>query len=73
MGFAKQYLVEPNIDEMPTGFDVQNTELVDLIIALKDADMVLLLVDHNPFKALDLGMLTGKLVIDTRGIWASYA
>lgn len=73
MGFAKQYLVEPNIDEMPTGFDSQNTELVDLRIALKDAEIVLLLVDHNPFKALDLGLLTGKLVIDTRGIWTSYA
>tara|TARA_B110000008_G_scaffold262038_1_gene283924 strand:- start:1983 stop:3242 length:1260 start_codon:yes stop_codon:yes gene_type:complete len=72
MGFAKQYLVEPNIDEMPTEFDAQNTELVDLRIALKDADMVLLLVDHNSFKALDLRLLTGKLVIDTRGIWASY-
>ncbi len=69
MGFAKQYLVEPNIDKMPTGFDSQNTELVDLRIALADADVVLLLVDHTPFKTLDLGILSGKQLVDTRGIW----
>ena len=73
MGFAKQYLVEPNIDEIPTGFDSQNTELVDLRIALEDADVVVLLVDHHPFKAMDLGLLSGKQVVDTRGIWASCA
>jgi UDP-N-acetyl-D-mannosaminuronic acid dehydrogenase len=54
---------------MPTGFDSQNTELVDLRIALADADVVLLLVDHAPFKALDLGILSGKQLVDTRGIW----
>ena len=69
MGFAKQYLVEPNIDKMPTGFDSQNTELVDLRIALADADVVVLLVDHAPFKAMDLGLLSGKQLVDTRGIW----
>jgi UDP-N-acetyl-D-mannosaminuronic acid dehydrogenase len=58
---------------MPTEFDSQNTELVDLRIALADADVVVLLVDHASFKAIDLGLLSGKQVVDTRGIWALFA
>ena len=69
MGFYKQYLVEPNIDRMPVVFDSKNTELVDLKIALKDSDVVVLLVDHTSFKDMDLGFLSGKQVVDTRGIW----
>jgi len=71
MNFAKQYLVEPNITTMPMGFDSQNIELVDLNIALIDADIVVLLVDHTLFKEMDLSLLSGKQVVDTRGIWAS--
>jgi len=70
MNFAKLILVEPNIDEIPDGFDSQTTELLDLEAALSQADVVLLLVDHAPFKEMDLGMLSGKQVVDTRGIWS---
>jgi len=30
-----------------------------------------LLVDHTPFKRMDLGMLSGKQVVDTRGAWVA--
>jgi len=69
MGFAKLILVEPNIDEMPEGFDRQTVELDDLNSALSEVELVVLLVDHTPFKEMDLGMLSGKQVVDTRGIW----
>jgi UDP-N-acetyl-D-mannosaminuronic acid dehydrogenase len=69
MGFGAHYLVEPNITELPDGFDPQSVELVDLKIALTDADVVVLLVDHTQFKSMDLGLLSGKQVVDTRGIW----
>ena len=68
MGFAKQLLVEPNISEMPSRFDGVNTELIDLDSALTKSDIVVLLVDHAPFKQMDLGLLSGKQVVDTRGI-----
>ena len=71
MNFSKQYLVEPNIDKMPSGFDLECTELVDLKMALKDSDVVVLLVDHDSFKDVDLSLLSGKQVIDTRGIWSN--
>jgi UDP-N-acetyl-D-mannosaminuronic acid dehydrogenase len=70
MGFAKVLLVEPNISEIPKGFDLENTELVGLESALQRADVVLLLVDHTLFKEMDLGLLSGKQVVDTRGVWA---
>ena len=43
--------------------------LSDLEEAIYNADIVLLLVDHMSFKSMDLGLLTGKQIIDTRGIW----
>jgi len=69
MGFGSHYLVEPNITELPDGFDRQNVELVNLETALAKADVILLLVDHAPFKEMDLGLLSGRQVVDTRGIW----
>jgi len=69
MGFARQLLVEPNIVEMPDGFDSQFTALVDLESVVREADIVVLLVDHKPFKDMDINLLKGKQLVDTRGIW----
>jgi len=70
MGFAKLYLVEPNIQEIPQGFDTKFAELVDLDVDLTEVDVVVLLVDHTPFKEINLGLFSGKQIIDTRGIWS---
>jgi len=69
MGVAKLILVEPNINKIPQGFDPQTTELIGLESALTAADVVVLLVDHKPFKEMNLGILSAKQVVDTRGIW----
>lgn len=69
MGFSKHYVVEPNINQIFDQFDLENVELVDLKIALIDSDIIVLLVDHEPFKTMDFGLLSGKQVIDTRGIF----
>ena len=37
---------------------------------MRDANIILLLVDHKEFKAVDRSLLNGKTVIDTRGIFA---
>jgi UDP-N-acetyl-D-mannosaminuronic acid dehydrogenase len=42
---------------------------VELEKALVLSDILLLLVDHAPFKEINLSLLSGKQVIDTRGIW----
>ena len=69
MGFMKLMVVEPNIGELPAGFDDASVDLVEINVALAEADVVVLLVDHASFKTMDLRLLSGKKVVDTRGIW----
>ena len=70
ISFSSIFLVEPNINRIPSGFDSDNIELVGLESAIKSADIIILLVDHTSFKSMDLSLLSGKQVIDTRGIWS---
>ena len=37
--------------------------------AVRDADIVVLLVDHDHFRSLNRSRLDGKVVYDTRGVW----
>ncbi len=60
-------VVEPHIDRLPD--DLAGVTLAELDQALEWADAVVLLVDHKQFSDLDIGRLSGKAVIDTRGIW----
>ena len=39
--------------------------------AINGAEIVILLVDHASFISMDLSLLSGKQVIDTRGIWSN--
>jgi UDP-N-acetyl-D-mannosaminuronic acid dehydrogenase len=70
IGFSFIFLVEPNIDRISSDFDSNNIELTGLEKAIKSADIIVLLVDHASFKSMDLSLLSGKQVIDTRGIWS---
>jgi len=72
MGFSEVLLAEPNIFTLPKEFK-DKEQLVSLVLAdeaIRAADIVVLLVDHTPFKSIDLGLLSGKQIIDTRGIWS---
>lgn len=60
--------VEPNIHELPTKLK-GITELVSTEQALKDADIVLMLVDHQQFKAIPGSKVTQKWIVDTKGVW----
>lgn len=63
-------VVEPNIDQLPSELDGRaNVELAELDDAVSRADIVLLLVDHTPFKDFDRDRLREKVLIDTRGLW----
>ena len=63
-------VVEPNIDELPKEFAGRtNVELAALEDAVNRADIVLVMVDHDPFKELDRSTLQEKIVIDTKGLW----
>lgn len=63
-------VVEPNVQELPTALaSIANLKKEDLDEAVAAADVVLLLVNHKEFIALDRSKLEGKTVIDTKGIW----
>lgn len=65
---AKVFIVEPNISQLPAGLS-EKSELVDTSVALGECDVLVLLVDHDEFKAIDNDLSNGKAVVDTRGIW----
>lgn len=60
--------VEPNISELPDSLKNAGVTLTSLDRALK-ADVVLLLVDHREFRAINPEFSEGQTLIDTRGLW----
>jgi len=64
--------VEPNIDVLPDELAVGGAlQLVDIKTALREADILVLLVDHREFTNVDPLSLKGKIIIDSRGSWTS--
>ena len=64
-------VVEPNIRTLPASLAGKGSvRLVSVEEAMQEANIILLLVDHKEFKAMDRSLLNGKTVIDTRGIFA---
>ncbi len=63
-------IVEPHIRTLPEELkNLSGLKLVEMDVALDQADIVVLLVDHQPFKAINRTRLQGKVVVDTRGVW----
>jgi len=55
---------EPNIQDRFEEFP-----LYELVEVLREADILLLLVDHEEFREIDGELLKEKVLIDTRGVW----
>ena len=67
---AEILAVEPHVEELPAKLaDLPNVTFADAESAVADADVVLVLVDHSAFRALDRSLLEGKALIDTRGLF----
>lgn len=61
---------DPYVAELPPLLsDCENLKLKDAVQAVEEADIVVLLVEHEPFRAMRHTRLGGKVVYDTRGIW----
>jgi UDP-N-acetyl-D-mannosaminuronic acid dehydrogenase len=60
-------VVEPNIDTLPAG--LEGARLASIDVALAEADIVVLLVDHKAFKKIGAERLAGRHLVDTRGVW----
>lgn len=63
-------VVEPHVSTLPAELiSMDNIKLVDTSYAIASADVILLLVDHDEFFEINTEELSGKKVIDTRGMW----
>ena len=63
-------VVEPNLMELPGSLSqFENIKLVSLPQALKEAQLLALLVNHQDFYSIDQRHLVGKSIIDTCGVW----
>jgi UDP-N-acetyl-D-mannosaminuronic acid dehydrogenase len=61
---------EPYAHDLPAKLGgLANVILKPVETAVDDADIVVLLVDHDQFRAVNRSRLAGKVVYDTRGIW----
>lgn len=69
---GKVLAVEPNISTLPPKLQEAGIELVSLNKALKEANVLVVLVDHKPFKALTSTDINTKAVVDTRGLFSSF-
>ena len=67
---GKLLIVEPNIKKLPDGFNTQNAHLVDLTEALEKCNVLVVLVDHTPFRQVPANALHNKVIIDTRGLFS---
>ncbi|WEX75011.1 UDP-N-acetyl-D-mannosamine dehydrogenase [Sinorhizobium numidicum] len=61
---------DPFVDALPTQLSgYSNLHLENAYQAVERADIVVLLVEHEPFRAIWHNRLGGKVVYDTRGAW----
>jgi UDP-N-acetyl-D-mannosaminuronic acid dehydrogenase len=69
-GIGDILVVEPNVGELPPALiESGRVKLSELDAALADADIIVVLVDHDAFRNVKRTSLRGKVVFDTRGIW----
>lgn len=66
---GKVLAIEPNIESLPAALAPFGVEFCTLEEAFDRADILLLLVDHKQFKAIPSSSLSGRQIVDTRGIW----
>lgn len=66
---GKLLLVEPHVDCLPKSLAKSGLKLWDFDQAVKEADILLLLVAHKSFADLDRNKINDRIVIDTCGIW----
>ena len=66
---GKILIVEPHVNKLPRELDNPNLELADFELAVKTANLIVLLVAHRAFMHVDRDLLKDKFVIDTVGAW----
>ena len=62
--------VEPHVEELPAKLaNLNNVTLTPTEQAIEEADVIVVLVDHDAFRGIPADRLEGKRVVDTKGLW----
>jgi len=64
-------IVEPHIQQLPDKLQADHVKLQNLTDAFTEANIIVTLTDHSPFKQVKHTLLQEKVIIDARGIWES--
>ena len=62
------WIVEPHIEQLADSL-ADKAELVSSAQALDQADILVMLVDHRAFRAIDAADVQQNWIVDTKGVW----
>lgn len=65
---GETWVVEPHVAAIPEKL-AHHATLVPVDIALQQADVLVMLVDHQQFRAIDSAHITQRWLVDTKGVW----
>lgn len=65
---GETWAVEPNVHQLPASL-AEKVTLHTLDDALKNADLLVMLVDHASFKAIPAAQVEQLWIVDTKGVW----
>ncbi|WP_312242504.1 UDP-N-acetyl-D-mannosamine dehydrogenase [Pantoea sp.] len=62
------WVVEPHVRQIPARLAEEAT-LVSVEQALREADLLVMLVDHREFRVIDADSVRQQWIVDTKGVW----
>lgn len=65
---GKTWVVEPHIEQLAESM-ADKAELVSCEQALAQADILVMLVDHRAFRAIEASQVQQNWIVDTKGVW----
>lgn len=65
---GKTWVVEPHVQQIPSRL-ASEALLVSAEQALQQADLLVMLVDHQAFRAIAADRVTQQWIVDTKGVW----
>lgn len=64
-------VAEPHLNSLPHSLLGERVRLVSTEEAIDRAHVIVMLVDHESFKQIDLATIGSRALVDTRGVWQS--
>lgn len=65
---GETWAVEPNVHQLPKSL-TGHVQLKEIAEALQSADVLVMLVDHKQFKAINAEDVKQEWIVDTKGVW----